>query len=98
MQAATILWQSFICSFLCPAIHRQQEEGCRGSELGGERRPWRIMPSPGARRALIATKQYDEARAALNRLIEMEPSKEDPEGFKKDQDAAREELKSIARK
>jgi len=34
----------------------------------------------------------------LNRLIEMEPSKEDPEGFKKDQDAAREELKSIARK
>ncbi len=49
-------------------------------------------------RALIATKQYDEARAALNRLIEMEPSKEDPEGFKKDQDAAREELKSIARK
>lgn len=49
-------------------------------------------------RALIATKQYDEARAALNRLIEMEPSKEDPEGFNKDQDAAREELKSIARK
>jgi tetratricopeptide (TPR) repeat protein len=49
-------------------------------------------------RALIATKQYDEARAALNRLIEMKVSKEDPEGFKRDQDAAREELKSIAGK
>lgn len=49
-------------------------------------------------RALIATKQYDEARAALNRLIEMKPGKEDPEGFRKDQDAARKELKSIAGK
>ncbi len=49
-------------------------------------------------RALIATKQYDEARAVLNRLIAMAPDPGDPEGFRKDQDAARAELKSIAGK
>ncbi len=49
-------------------------------------------------RALIATKQYDEAREALNALLAMAPDPGDPEGTRADQDEARAELQSIAGK
>jgi tetratricopeptide (TPR) repeat protein len=49
-------------------------------------------------RALIATKQYDEARQALNALLAMAPDPGDPDGTRADQDEARAELQSIANK
>ena len=49
-------------------------------------------------RALIATKQYSEARQALNTLLAMAPDLGDPDGTRADQDEARTELQSIANK
>ena len=49
-------------------------------------------------RALIATKQYSEARQVLNTLLAMAPDLGDPDGTRADQDEARTELQSIANK
>jgi tetratricopeptide (TPR) repeat protein len=49
-------------------------------------------------RALIATRQYSEARQALNTLLAMAPDLGDPDGTRADQDEARTELQSIANK
>ena len=49
-------------------------------------------------RALIATKQYGEARQALGTLLAMAPDPGDPDGTRADQDEARAELQSIANK
>ena len=49
-------------------------------------------------RALIATRQYSEARQVLNTLLAMAPDLGDPDGTRADQDEARTELQSIANK
>lgn len=49
-------------------------------------------------RALIAAKQYGEARQALSALLAMAPDPGDPEGTRADQDEGRAELQSIANK
>lgn len=46
-------------------------------------------------KALAAAKQYPDARAAFNYVLTMEPSSEDPEGLRLDQEEARAELKAI---
>lgn len=45
--------------------------------------------------ALAAAKQCAEARSAFNHVLAMEPSSEDSEGLRLDQDEARAQLKAI---
>lgn len=46
-------------------------------------------------KALAANRQYMEARVALNCVLAMDVSSEDPEGFRLDQEEARAQLKAI---
>jgi len=44
---------------------------------------------------LAAAKQYPEARAAFHYVLTMEPSSEDPEGHRLDQEEARAQLRAV---
>lgn len=70
------------------------EEAKLAAKYGPDSSPhWLVLG-----RALIATKQYDEARQALGTLLAMAPDSGDPDGTRADQDEARAELQSIANK
>jgi tetratricopeptide (TPR) repeat protein len=49
-------------------------------------------------RALVAVREYSEARQVFNHILTMPLDPEDPEGTKEDQEAARQELAAIAGK
>lgn len=60
----------------------------------------KLDPSPSSHhlvlgKALAASKNYAEAREAFNYVLTMKPDSEDPEGFRRDQEEARSQLRAI---